>query len=149
MLMLALDEAPDIVRDELLRELDGCWGRRSPDGRAATAEAAEQRMREGFGYLLRMYWLGRSDKFSRELRPVLSWVTGATLPAEVLARDSARSAGEPEIGRVRFAGEDHRALERAAMDGILSAYREALGEDYPPSAMQPRKPGIIARLLRR
>jgi hypothetical protein len=69
------------------------------------------------GYTLRMFWLGRGDKFSHRESPLLDWLTRSLLSASLAERFTGF-----EPGRVWFQGEDHSALAT----GVMAAAARAL-----------------------
>jgi len=62
---------------------------------------------EGMEYMLRMYWLGRSDKIPTQLAPVLLWATEAWTDV-----GTGKAAAGYARGRILFEGRDHVALSK-------------------------------------
>ncbi len=97
-----------------------------------------------------MSWLGRTDKFSSQLRPALAWATETYMPADDLARDKGGrpAKGGPEFGHVRFPGQNHVALADTVMRALIESYRNLPGMDFPAAPEEPRR-SWLGRILGR
>lgn len=145
----SLMEAPQDVRKILVRYLDDCWFRNWEEKRASTEEAAQDLIKERAGYLLRMYWLGRKDKFRSDLMPVFEWVTRSFVPAETQARYTDLLSRKREFGEILFVGENYNSLEQGVMAGLYAAYKATPGVELPPPAPAPVKRGWLDKLFGR
>lgn len=87
----------------------------------------KQKAHEKADYLLRMYWLGRTDKFRDDLLPGLAWATRAHVPADVLKTDPEPPYLNSRKSRVLFPDANHHALAHQVVDGLLSDYALAKG----------------------
>ena len=143
-------DAPEDVRVELLDELDACWFRSCADYRAATEELARQEVVRKLGYLLVMFWQGRTDKFRSNLRPVLIWITENFVPDDTLARAAGNPAAARAFGVTLFPCDSHDDLARKVMDQVFEAYRKTPGVELPLSGSRPSdRTSLPVRLVRR
>lgn len=101
-------------------------------GRAVVPDALKEVLREllrtdASGYTLRMFWLGRGDKFSRRESPLLDWLTRSHLSASLAERFTGF-----EPGRVWFQGEDHQGLATGVMASAAQALAASPAQAHRP-----------------
>lgn len=87
------------------------------------------------GYTLRMFWLGRSDKFASREVPALDWLTRTFSPPQVLAQFDGFKRGE-----VAFPHDDHQALARQVMASARLAMTATEPDSKPPGHKRWWKP---------
>ena len=107
-----MQHLPEDFRKVLLEQLTD-WKSRSPA--PTDPESAKRMVREGTEYMIRMVWLGRRDKMSRELWDALDAVSKEVLP-ESYAYTGAM------LMEVMLKGHDHNELARMVFDQLWDAY---------------------------
>ena len=123
----------------LLSNLDR-WKAGAPSVNLESEKSIERFEKEIVSYILKMYWLGRDDKFSAEWKSILESISTKFLSKDANFNPKIRS--EPRIHYVDY----ETSIKQSEMvwSGLWNAYKEAGGLD---SMSKPKKSSFISKMF--
>ena len=117
-----LEQCSENIKELLIQELR----KHDKDGNYKIESQIKKDMNDSLGYILKMYWLGRGDKMSSEIKPALEWLTKNLLEENISAKFTGFKNHE-----VQFQGENHEQLSHEVMDKLFNIMKDTPGINLP------------------
>lgn len=121
-------DVPEEIRGEMKFWLSQTLNRANPQTYDEARDAIVGGHDHGNGYLLRMHWLGRTDKYGFDMKPVFEWIDNNLAPPADAADMNNRI----------------RCVE--TMEKVFALYEATPGVNLPSPAAPEADQGIFERL---
>ena len=121
---IQLEQCPENIKDLLTQELN----RHNHDktGNYKIENQIKKDMSDSLGYILKMYWLGRGDKMSSEIKPALEWLSRNLLDENLASKFTGFKNHESQLE-----GENHEKLSYEVVDRLFNLMKSAPGINLP------------------